>query len=182
MPLLRAASPRRLRPGIDLLFAGTLAWPCARVMKDARERGRPATFFDDVDFRGELGRGSDKGLGFPSGHVAVAFALAIVVFPYLSFRWRMTTVLLAAVVALSRLYFGAHFPLMPWEGPPWGSPSPRVSTSSWTSSSGATKAQKWAGPLTPPASSTAVGRRSVSVEARQGQRRPRSQMPASLPS
>lgn len=109
--LLAVLGWRRLRPGIDLLFAGTLAWLCARVMKDALERGRPAAFFDDVDFRGELGRGSDKGLGFPSGHVAVAFALAIVAFPYLSFRWRVTTVLLAAVVALSRLYFGAHFPL-----------------------------------------------------------------------
>lgn len=109
--LLAVVGWRRLRPGIDLLVAGTLAWLCARVMKDLLERGRPAAFFDDVDLRGELGRGSHTGLGFPSGHVAVAFALAIVAFPYLSFRWRALTVLLAAIVALSRLYFGAHFPL-----------------------------------------------------------------------
>lgn len=109
--LLAVLGWRRLRPGIDLLVAGTLAWLCARVMKDLLERGRPAAFLDDVDFRGELGEGSETGLGFPSGHVAVAFALAIVAFPYLSLRWRATTVVLATIVAVSRLYFGAHFPL-----------------------------------------------------------------------
>ena len=102
---------RRLRPAVDLAVAGTSAWLLARVMKDVLERGRPASFFQDVNLRGSLGQGNDLGLGFPSGHVSVAFALAIVTFPYVSLAWRVVVVALATTVALARLYFGAHFPL-----------------------------------------------------------------------
>ncbi len=109
--LLAFVGWRRLRPAVDLLLAGTLAWLLARVLKDLLERGRPASFYEDVNLRGSLGDGSDLGLGFPSGHSAVAFALAVVCFPYLSLRWRVVGAVLAAVVAFARLYFGAHFPL-----------------------------------------------------------------------
>lgn len=102
---------RRLRPAVDLLLAGTVAWLLAKVMKSLIERGRPPSFFQDVNLRGSFGVGGDEGLGFPSGHVAVAFALAIVVFPYVSLRWRAAVIVLAAAVAATRLYFGAHFPL-----------------------------------------------------------------------
>lgn len=101
---------RRLRPALDLLVAGTSAWLLAKAMKELFGRGRPASFFDDVDLRGSVGVG-DVGLGFPSGHTAVAFALAVVTFPYLSSRWRAVTILAATTVGFSRLYFGAHFPL-----------------------------------------------------------------------
>ncbi len=101
---------RRLRPAIDLVVAGTLAWLVAKVMKRLVERGRPPSFFDDVDLRGSFGVGGE-GLGFPSGHAAVGFALAIVVFPYISLRWRVVVIVFAVVVGLTRLYFGAHFPL-----------------------------------------------------------------------
>jgi undecaprenyl-diphosphatase len=101
---------RRLRPGFDLLAAGMATWLLARVMKDLMGRGRPASFFDDVNTRtaGDIG---DEGLGFPSGHTAVAFALAAVAYPYLSARWRVVILLLAATVAFTRLYFGVHLPL-----------------------------------------------------------------------
>lgn len=102
---------RRLRPALDLMVAGTLAWASAKVMKELLERGRPASFFDDVDLRGSFGADNMGGLGFPSGHVTVAFALAVVVYPYLAPRWRVATMGLATTVALTRLYFGAHFPL-----------------------------------------------------------------------
>lgn len=110
MALLALLGWRRLRPAMDLLVAGTLAWLLARLMKDMLGRGRPASFFEDVNLRVSVGIG-DEGLGFPSGHVAVAFALAVVSFPYLSPRWRVVTIVLAAAVALGRLYFGAHLPL-----------------------------------------------------------------------
>ncbi|CAA9276644.1 MAG: hypothetical protein AVDCRST_MAG76-3720 [uncultured Acidimicrobiales bacterium] len=102
---------RRLRPALDLLVAGTTGWLLAKVMKDLLQRGRPAAFFDDVNVRGSLGGGNDQGLGFPSGHATVAFALAIVTFPYISFRSRAVAVVVAAVVGFSRMYFGAHLPL-----------------------------------------------------------------------
>lgn len=111
LALLAFLGWRRLRPAVDLLLAGTVAWLLAKVMKDLLERGRPASFFDDVNLRGSLGVENRAGLGFPSGHAAVAFSLAIVVFPYISLRWRVVTIVLALTVAFSRLYFGAHFPL-----------------------------------------------------------------------
>ena len=111
MSLLALLGWRRLRPAIDLLVAGTVAWLLAKVMKSLVERGRPPSFFDDVKLRGSFGVGSEDGLGFPSGHVAVAFSLAIVVFPYVSLRGRVVAALLGAVVGFTRLYFGAHFPL-----------------------------------------------------------------------
>lgn len=111
LALLSLLGWRRLRPALDLLVAGTLAWVLAKVMKALLERGRPASFFDDVDLRGVFGADNIDGLGFPSGHVAVAFALAVVVYPYLTPRWRAVTLGLATIVAFTRLYFGAHFPL-----------------------------------------------------------------------
>ena len=111
LALLAFASWRRLRPALDLVVAGTIAWGCAKIMKGLLERGRPASFFDDVNLRGSLGSDNIDGLGFPSGHAAVAFALAVVVYPYLAPRWRVLTLALAATVAVARLYFGAHFPL-----------------------------------------------------------------------
>ncbi len=101
---------RRLRPSVDLLAAGLLTWLLGRVMKNLLGRGRPTSFFDDVNTRG-AGPIGDEGLGFPSGHTAVAFALASVAYPYLPARWRVVTLLLAAAVGFARLYFGAHLPL-----------------------------------------------------------------------
>lgn len=81
------------------------------MIKGLLERGRPASFLDDVNLRGSLGADNMDGLGFPSGHVAVAVALAAVVYPCLTPRWRVVTMVLTTTVALTRLYFGAHFPL-----------------------------------------------------------------------
>ena len=81
LAVLALAGWRRLRPALDLLVSGPLAWVFAKVMKGMLERGRPASFFDDVNLRGSLGVDNRDGLGFPSGHVAVAFALAVVSSP-----------------------------------------------------------------------------------------------------
>jgi glycosyltransferase 2 family protein len=51
------------------------------------------------------------GAGYVSGHTAVAFALATVVAPLVPRGWRWAPFALAAVVGLSRIYFGAHLPL-----------------------------------------------------------------------
>ena len=52
-----------------------------------------------------------EGLGFVSGHAAVAFALATVVVPWLPGRWKVLPWVLAAVVGFARVYSGAHLPL-----------------------------------------------------------------------
>ncbi len=110
LSLLAALVWRRLRPSVDLAAAGLLTWLLAREMKELLGRGRPGAFFDDVDTRG-AGAIGNEGLGFPSGHTAVAFALASVAYPYLHPRWRVVALALAAAVGFARLYFGAHLPL-----------------------------------------------------------------------
>ena len=51
------------------------------------------------------------GESFVSGHAMLAAALAVVVTPYLVGRWRVLPALLAALVAVGRVYVGAHAPL-----------------------------------------------------------------------
>jgi membrane-associated phospholipid phosphatase len=82
-----------------------------KLVKQWRGRGRPSAFLDDVQLHGEPPPGHEPGLGFPSGHTAVAFAMAVVVMPYLSIRWRVAVAVVAVVVAIARMYFGAHLPL-----------------------------------------------------------------------
>jgi undecaprenyl-diphosphatase len=55
--------------------------------------------------------GLAHGLGFVSGHTAVATALAAIAWPYLGRRWRAVVVIAAVLVALARVYVGAHLPL-----------------------------------------------------------------------
>ena len=47
---------------------------------------------------------------FPSGHTSAAFAAATAFFHTLPRRWGITALVLAAVMGLSRLYVGVHFP------------------------------------------------------------------------
>lgn len=48
---------------------------------------------------------------FPSGHSGASFAAATAMFPYLKRRWvAVCLIILAALIALSRLYVGVHFP------------------------------------------------------------------------
>lgn len=51
------------------------------------------------------------GLGFVSGHAAVATFLATVAWPYLGRAGRWVAGTVAALVCLARVYVGAHLPL-----------------------------------------------------------------------
>jgi len=51
------------------------------------------------------------GFGFPSGHTALATALAFSIYPWLPKKWRWLTWIWIFAVALSRLYLGVHAPL-----------------------------------------------------------------------
>lgn len=98
----------RVRLAIGLGSAGMLAWVATKVVKDGVERSRPGALVDDAILRSDAHAG---GLGFPSGHVAVATALALMVWPYLNRAGRAAIVVLAALVGILRLYVGAHLPL-----------------------------------------------------------------------
>jgi glycosyltransferase 2 family protein len=102
-----AALTRRFRLAVNLLVAGVGVWFLAILVKGLVERGRPAHFLPDVHIRGAPA----SGLGYVSGHAAVAVALASVASPYLGRRARSLVWAIATIVCLSRLYVGAHLPL-----------------------------------------------------------------------
>ena len=102
-----AVLARRFRLALDLALAGGAAWLAARLVKHLVERGRPPSLLRAVHVRGPAA----TGLGYVSGHAAVAVALAAAGSPYLGRRARRWVWLAAATVCLSRLYVGAHLPL-----------------------------------------------------------------------
>lgn len=101
-----AATLRRWRPPTAALIAGYASWAAAQAVKTVVVRDRP-----DALLSGVVLREGAHGLGFVSGHAAIATALATAVWPYLSTRGRTLSVVLVAVVGLGRIYAGAHLPL-----------------------------------------------------------------------
>jgi glycosyltransferase 2 family protein len=99
---------RRFRLAAAVATAGVGVYLLARVVKEMVDRGRPGALLDGVEMREVFGEGS---LGFPSGHAAVAAALTVVASAYVSTRWSVLTIMLAAVVVVGRIYVGAHLPL-----------------------------------------------------------------------
>lgn len=90
-----------------LVLAGVAAWILARLVKLTTGRKRPEDHIDAVKVRGKRW----TGLGFPSGHSAVAAALASVAGPDLGPYTRLGAWLLVGIVATARMYVGAHLPL-----------------------------------------------------------------------
>ena len=70
-------------------------------------RGRPGALLPEVVFRGGL----HMGLGFPSGHAAVAAALATAAGTYLGSTGRQAAWGAVAVVGIARTFVGAHLPI-----------------------------------------------------------------------
>jgi membrane-associated phospholipid phosphatase/tRNA A-37 threonylcarbamoyl transferase component Bud32 len=101
------AATRRFWLAANLAITGIGVWLAARWIKDRVGRGRPVDLLPDVHLRGH----HDTGLGFVSGHAAVAVAIATMIAPYLGRRARWIAVLLAFLVCVSRMYVGAHLPL-----------------------------------------------------------------------
>jgi membrane-associated phospholipid phosphatase len=106
-PVLVLWRTRRWRPALATFAATFGAWLGAKQVKNAVRRGRPEHFLGEaVRFR----EAAPSGLGYISGHTAVAFALATVLRPYLPRRWSHALYGLAALTGPGRMYFGAHLP------------------------------------------------------------------------
>lgn len=99
---------RNWRPAVGSVVAGVVAWQLAKVVKAAVERGRPFELMEG--FARRMGTPL-QGLGFVSGHSAVAFSLAAVCSPYLGRRGRIGAYSLAVLVGLARIQVSAHLPL-----------------------------------------------------------------------
>lgn len=108
VPVLAAVALTARRPRLarDLALSGGLAWVLAKVVKGVVGRARPVALFQGV-----VERAHDTGLGYPSGHVAVAAALATAAGPWLPRPARRAVWWVVWLVALGRMYAGAHLPL-----------------------------------------------------------------------
>jgi len=102
-----ALALRRYRLAIGIGLAGSAAYFISKVVKEMVDRGRPAVLLDDVEQRGAHA----SGLGYVSGHSAVAFAVVTVAALWLAPKARTVLWILAATVAFSRIYVGAHLPM-----------------------------------------------------------------------
>ena len=88
------------------IIAGLVAWFGAKALKQMIERSRPMEFLPDVDVR----EGSGEGLGYISGHSAVAATAAVMAMAMLPRRWRPVAVAVAALVGIARIIYGVHLP------------------------------------------------------------------------
>ena len=90
-----------------LLLGGTGAWAAAKLVKQVVRRPRPVALLPGIH-----GRGRDAaGLGYLSGHAAVAVALGAAALPRLGPTGRALTLTAMPLVGLTRLYVDAHLPL-----------------------------------------------------------------------
>jgi undecaprenyl-diphosphatase len=80
------------------------------VMKIAVGRVRPCRAIEGL----RLLVACPKSFSLPSGHAITSFAVALPIFyltrEYISLIWRLYPLLLASLIAFSRLYLGVHYP------------------------------------------------------------------------
>jgi undecaprenyl-diphosphatase len=96
----------RLALGLVLVIPAKLLLE-KQVVKAIVERERPGTTVPGAILRDA----HRSGLSFPSGHAIIAFAVATLVAPYLSRRWKIGLFVVAVLAGLARIYLGAHNPL-----------------------------------------------------------------------
>ncbi|MGN2637983.1 flippase-like domain-containing protein [Nocardia takedensis] len=101
-----AAAGRKLRLARDLAVSGVLAYVAALAVKSIVGRARPDTLLTELTLRTHQG-----GLGFVSGHAAVAAALAGAAAPWLPRQWRRLAWAGVAAVGIARVFVGAHWVL-----------------------------------------------------------------------
>jgi len=101
-----AAVTRRKRLTAAALLAGQGAYFGAKGVKHLAARARPRELLPVVEVRERA-----TGLGYLSGHSAVAFALATVLASELPGAWRVVPFAIAGVVGFGRVYAGVHLPL-----------------------------------------------------------------------
>ena len=104
--LVLYALRKRYHIVIRLLMTGTLAYLLAGFGKSLWGRARPGELLDNVMVLDYI-----QGPGFPSGHVALATALALTIGHYVTKKNYWLPALWIVGVALSRMYLGVHVPL-----------------------------------------------------------------------
>jgi membrane-associated phospholipid phosphatase len=100
---------RRHRPrtAAAAAVAGTAVWAGVKLIKPLVGRGRPEHHLDSVSVRGQ----AQSGLGYPSGHAAVALTLALIAPRAATLPSRAAVMAFGGVIGSTRMYVGAHLPL-----------------------------------------------------------------------
>lgn len=91
---------------LKAVVAGALAYGARFVLGELIARPRPFLALSDMQLLVER----ESSYAFPSGHASVAFALAFVVYRQ-DRDWGMAFLILAALVALGRVFVGVHYPV-----------------------------------------------------------------------
>lgn len=104
--ILTWAISKDRRLTLAVLLGTQAAFWAAKAVKASVSRARPGQLLSGVNLREHAG-----GLGYVSGHAAVAFALAAALGPSIPRLWRVPIAAVAVAVAFARVYSGAHLPL-----------------------------------------------------------------------
>ena len=88
------------------VVSGFVTWFGAKGVKKLVDRGRPGEYLPNIDVR----EGDGTGLGYISGHSAVAACAAVMAMSAVPSRWRPALAALAALVGLARIVHGVHLP------------------------------------------------------------------------
>jgi membrane-associated phospholipid phosphatase len=92
---------------LALAIDGTAVWALCKVVKRIVRRGRPVDCLDDVVITGN----AQRGLGFPSGHAAVATTLTVIGSRLLPRPVSRLVWVVPVLVGAGRQLVGAHLPL-----------------------------------------------------------------------
>ena len=99
--------PKTRKAGIVVAFAIILdVLLCNGLLKPLVARIRPCNVVKNVNMLIPI----PKDFSFPSGHTTASFAVALVMLRMLPKKFGIPAVVLAALVAFSRLYLGVHYP------------------------------------------------------------------------
>ncbi|HIA92033.1 TPA: flippase-like domain-containing protein [Candidatus Saccharibacteria bacterium] len=97
----------RKRAALAAVVSGFLGWLIAKPLKAYIGRARPGEILDSLNiFTDE----KFSGLGYPSGHATLSAAVATAVFLYLKPKNRKYLLIFVALIGISRVYLGGHFP------------------------------------------------------------------------
>ena len=102
--------PRFRRHALGMLVAVALSGLVVNLLKVAVDRPRPSEYFADLAQEVHVPLGTPPDRSFPSGHTQTAFGAGVylsLMYPYASPLF----LLMAALVGLSRIALGVHFPL-----------------------------------------------------------------------
>jgi undecaprenyl-diphosphatase len=89
-----------------VVVVGVVTWFGAQGVKQIVERERPVAFIVGLNVR----EGTGNGLGYLSGHAAMAAAVAVVAFTVVPRRWWPLMIAAVVIVGLARIVHGVHLP------------------------------------------------------------------------